>query len=330
MPLLNIGGITSTNQTFNAGFAFLNDEREPNYTWVLTQFAEIVRPVVIVTDRELALMNSISVVFPDSKNLICVWHINKNVLAHCKKYFNEKIWIEFLADWNAVVYSTSVESLENSLQKLESKYSQNHVAVWNYLNSTWLPFKEYFVSCYINQFPHFGSSSTSRVEGNHHVIKSYVRLGKLDLLVVFRRLTLMLSNQKVELMAEIERQKLTRAHHLAHNVFQNLHYRVSRFALDKIFTQLKKLEGSSNNEPCSHQFTRTWGLPCEHLLKHLVERNEKLKLSDVLSGIWKRTTWWQHLKVQQLLQERGCYWNWNVKFIQIAGGRGVCLLVCKR
>jgi len=81
MPLLNIVGITCTNQTFNAAFAFLNDEREPNYTWVLTEFARIVRPIVICTDRELALMNSITLVFPDSKNLICVWHINKNVLA---------------------------------------------------------------------------------------------------------------------------------------------------------------------------------------------------------------------------------------------------------
>ena len=123
MPLLNSVGITCTNQTFNAPFAFLNDEREQNYTWVLTEFAKIVRPV-ICTDRELALMNSISLVFPDSKNLICVWHINKNVLAHCKKYFNEERWIEFMANWNAILDSFSLESLAESLQKFESVFSQ--------------------------------------------------------------------------------------------------------------------------------------------------------------------------------------------------------------
>jgi len=91
----------------------------------------------------------------------------------------------------------------------------------------------------------------------------------------------MLANQKIELLAEIERQKLTRAHHLAHDVFQNLHYRVSRFALNKIFSQLKRLENSTDDQPCSHQFTQTWGLPCEHALKTLIERKERLELADV-------------------------------------------------
>ena len=89
----------------------------------------------------------------------------------------------------------------------------------------------------------------------------------------------MLANQHVELHADIERQKLKRAHHLAHDVFQNLNYRVSRFALDKIFSQLK----DSNDKPCSQQFNRTWGLPCSHTLKNLVERNERLKLADIHS-----------------------------------------------
>jgi hypothetical protein len=146
---------------------------------------------------------------------------------------------------------------------------------------TWLPHKEKFVGCYINQFPHFGSSSTSRVEGNHHVIKSYVRLGKLDLFVVFKRLSLMLANQKVELSVELERQKLLRAHHLTHDVFKNLHYRVSLFALDKIYDQWKIMEDNTLEKPCSHQFTRTWGLPCQHALKNLVERNGMLELEDI-------------------------------------------------
>ena len=34
MPLLNIVGITCTNQTFNAGFAFIQAENEEKFTWV--------------------------------------------------------------------------------------------------------------------------------------------------------------------------------------------------------------------------------------------------------------------------------------------------------
>ena len=41
-------------------------------------------PKVIVSDRDLALMNSIRVIFPEACNLLCRFHINKNVKAKCK------------------------------------------------------------------------------------------------------------------------------------------------------------------------------------------------------------------------------------------------------
>ncbi len=61
MPLLNIVGITATYNSFSAGFAFLCEEIEETYSWALQKYKDItkVSPKVIVTDRELALMNSI-------------------------------------------------------------------------------------------------------------------------------------------------------------------------------------------------------------------------------------------------------------------------------
>ena len=53
-----------------------------------------------------------------------------------------------------------------------------------------------------------GLQSTSRVEGNHHTIKSYLQLEKLDLLQVYKRLHLMLSNQKAEITKGIENEKI--------------------------------------------------------------------------------------------------------------------------
>lgn len=49
-----------------------------------------VLPNVIVTDRELALMNVISRVFTTTTHILCRWHINKNVLTKCKKLFLTK------------------------------------------------------------------------------------------------------------------------------------------------------------------------------------------------------------------------------------------------
>ncbi|XP_058180215.1 protein FAR-RED ELONGATED HYPOCOTYL 3-like [Rhododendron vialii] len=62
-PLLQIVGVTCTELTFNVAFAFIECEKAENYTWVLEKLkgmmdADALR-VVIVTDRELALMNAI-------------------------------------------------------------------------------------------------------------------------------------------------------------------------------------------------------------------------------------------------------------------------------
>lgn len=84
MPLLDIVGVTCFNTTFYSYFAFLERENEENYVWAVEMFKKVVRQEVrisaIVTDRELASMNATKVVSPDSSNLLCVWHIEKNVL----------------------------------------------------------------------------------------------------------------------------------------------------------------------------------------------------------------------------------------------------------
>ena len=45
-------------------------------------------PQVIVTDRHLALMNAIGIMFPECYHLLCHFHIQKNVQAKCKMLVN--------------------------------------------------------------------------------------------------------------------------------------------------------------------------------------------------------------------------------------------------
>ena len=56
-------------------------------TCVARILGDIPKPQVIVTDRELALMNAVQTVFSESHNLLCIWHINKNVLVNCRPHF---------------------------------------------------------------------------------------------------------------------------------------------------------------------------------------------------------------------------------------------------
>jgi hypothetical protein len=94
--------------------------------------------------------------------------------------------------------------------------------------------KERFVACYIDEFPHFGNASTSRVEGNHHIIKSYLRVDTLHLLMLTKQLGFMLANQLVELNAAIEKHRVHKADRFGHSCFKDLIYKVSDFVLDKL------------------------------------------------------------------------------------------------
>ncbi|RZB80918.1 hypothetical protein D0Y65_030591 [Glycine soja] len=81
--------LTNAWMTFSAVFAYLEGERLNNIVWALQWFQGLflkrdALPGVIVTDRHLALMNVVKTVFPDATNLLCRFHIDKNVKAKCK------------------------------------------------------------------------------------------------------------------------------------------------------------------------------------------------------------------------------------------------------
>ncbi len=145
-----------------------------------------------------------------------------------------------------------------------------------------MPHKERFVACYIDEFPHFGSISTSRVEGNHDVIKSYLRVSTLHLLTLMKRLGLMLANQRVELNVAIKKQRVHKAHRFGHSYFKDLIYKVSNFVMDKLLQQLKHVEkGGHEEQPCSTRFTKSWGLPSHHYICGCLETETPILLQDI-------------------------------------------------
>lgn len=88
LPLLEIVDVTSTKLTFSVGFAYLEHEREENFKWALEKLKELFSfeklPYnVVMTDRELAFMNAIEVVFLNSSRLLCSFHLSKNISMKC-------------------------------------------------------------------------------------------------------------------------------------------------------------------------------------------------------------------------------------------------------
>lgn len=216
MPLLTIVGHTSVGSTFIVGFAFLEKETKEYYDWVLDQVRMLyeslgLAPRVIVTDRELDLMEAIEACFSESaiKHVLCLWHVHRNVAKNCKASFatNEE-WEAFLTAWNAVIYVSSVDGLKAAWKSLVQQYCESNYNDVEYVYNTRLePWKTRLCKAYTNDIMHFGTTTTSRAEGIYHVLKANLKSSTGDLMAVVDSIETMLMNQRKDYNTNLAKAK---------------------------------------------------------------------------------------------------------------------------
>ena len=99
-------------------------------------------------------MNAIAVTFPMCKNVLYIWHINKNVGSKCKGFFKkEDEWKIFLQRWKELFYSSTVNEFNQNMNDF-SIYKITNPNAYEYILQTWLPWKERFVTCYVKDIRH--------------------------------------------------------------------------------------------------------------------------------------------------------------------------------
>lgn len=117
MPLFEVAGMTCSNKTFFLCACFMSKEIEESYTWALRQmkrhcFTPSFSPSIVVIDRERALMNALACELPSAFNLLCRWHIQKNILMQISKKFSsiiEEERTEIMNGWNSIVANSLSE-----------------------------------------------------------------------------------------------------------------------------------------------------------------------------------------------------------------------------
>lgn len=121
MPMVEVIGVTPTNLNFLIAYAFIRDETEESYRWVLSKLRNLLgpdlHPTVIVTDRELGLFTPIEEYFPTSSHLLCTWHINACVENHVSKLYGKKkeMGTAFKnGKWHALIHASTVEKYEEA------------------------------------------------------------------------------------------------------------------------------------------------------------------------------------------------------------------------
>jgi hypothetical protein len=97
LPLLDIVGFTTTRASAYLSFAFIQNEQQPTYEVVLDFLAEVYDklkldfPRTILTNKEEALINAIYKVFPDTNTIICIWHVNINLMKKALLILRDQI-----------------------------------------------------------------------------------------------------------------------------------------------------------------------------------------------------------------------------------------------
>ncbi|KFG84026.1 hypothetical protein MANI_116202 [Metarhizium anisopliae] len=190
-------------------------------------------------------------------------------------------WDEFYKLWHHLMSSPNEHAFQERQSRFETKYLPNHLNEVGYVRSTWLdPYKGKLVKAWVDQHRHFGNTATSRVEGIHALLKSYLQKSTLDLFEAWRAMKQALLNQLSDLKSNQARQQVRVPVELSGPLYSVVRGWVSHEALRKVEEQRRLIE--KNDPPpsptCTGMFTKSHGLPCVHELMALQQNNGVLLL----------------------------------------------------
>ncbi|XP_058742559.1 PKS-NRPS hybrid synthetase cheA-like [Vicia villosa] len=315
-PLFEIVGMTSTKLTFAVAFAYMESEQTETFCWVLDKLKQLFIkqddcPQVILTDRDLALMKAIETVFPKTTNLLCRFHINKNVKSKCKEHVVddmrenvEKMWFELTRASDEIEYHQRLKQREDAC--VDSK------GFIDYVNETWLtPHRHRFVEAWINQVLHLGNTTTNRVESAHWKLKQILENSFGDLCKCWEAMNDNIKIQVGNIRASFQKSFYEVEHAHTSPFYSNLRGSVSRAALRQIAEEWLRIDMLG-------RYTLSGdAIPIEaihiHWRKLSMEGNQdidaddgsEIDMTNAIDEIWKR---WKSLDVvgKRALKNRVC------------------------
>ncbi|PIA25192.1 hypothetical protein AQUCO_12300023v1 [Aquilegia coerulea] len=268
---------TSTMKTFAIAFAFLQSEKEDSFVWALENLKNVFESKassvsVIVTDRDLALMNAIPKVFPGVTHLLCRFHIMKNVQAKSKKFFETNDEYEdFINDFGNLMRSSTELDYKYNLLRFKDAYPK-HSSVIQYIEDQWLSnYKEKFVSAWTDSVMHFNTLTTNRVESMHASLKRHLDSSRGNLTRNWCVINNLLLNQLTEISYTFNKSRNSWGHLYRTSAYAEVRGLISSATLDLLDQELKRsIWVGINKEQCRCVVQRTCGLPCTHALTRIV------------------------------------------------------------
>ena len=317
LPLLCFVAITRVGIAIPVAHAFLHAENEAAYGWAFQCLKDMMRhydiqePSVALHDRDRALIHGFNRVFPGVHHLLCLWHMEADVKANVNLILEgEEQETEggghdstsqgeaFLAQYHSVLHAKTVEAFDAAWNELKGKDAgEKWQRAAHYVESQWLKHhKELCVKAWTDSVRHYGTSTTSVVEGAHANLKGWLQTSHNDLLGFFEKMESFYDHQIDRYRNALARAQSHGVTPFINNPFYTRTIRViSTQGLKLVDLQRQKAVEDAKERvrnpqveqpPCSHVFTRTMGLPCKHKLLAFIEDESSVMDHTVFDPHW--------------------------------------------
>ena len=163
--------IDNYNKSRLVAQAFVQDERQETYEWILQCCLEAceVPPLTFVTDGDPAMIAAASVVFPKTHHMQCLFHIYQNLPKNLRSCLGS-LYQEFLKDFKEVQRSYCESVFERRSQDLAERYAAGGKYITMLLNR-----KHTWVKCFTSRHFTAGTQSTQRVESENALIQKAIQ-----------------------------------------------------------------------------------------------------------------------------------------------------------
>lgn len=155
IPLYIIIAITPLSTPYYVVFAFLSSKTVDDYRWVLGavkklyKFLDIPDPKAIITNANYSIICAILAEFSFASYLLCFWYMNKNIMANCKKLFeDEESGEEFHREWYQIVYVYIKQEFIERWDVMKQKYEDHLGFPTYYIEDEIIPPHWHKLICY--------------------------------------------------------------------------------------------------------------------------------------------------------------------------------------
>src|SRR5947209_8146948 len=164
--------IDNYNKSRLAAQAFMQDERQESYEWLLRCCLEAceIPPTTFITDADPAMIAAASIVFPNAHHMQCLFHLYQNLSKNLRSSLGP-LYKEFLKDFRAIQRSHCESVFERRSQGIVEKYAAGK----KYITTMLLNRKHSWVKCFTSRHFTAGTQSTQRAESENALIKKSIQ-----------------------------------------------------------------------------------------------------------------------------------------------------------